>query len=96
MTSRYDENTDKDHVISQSPAGGQAPRGSTVALVVSKGPPLVDVPDTLGMSIDRATTVLQQAGFKVRAFGPGSGTVFTQSPRHGQAPKGSTVTLFYI
>jgi len=96
VTSSYDENTDKDHVISQTPTGGQAPRGSTVALVVSKGPPLVAVPDTLGMSIDRATQVLQQAGFKVRAYGPGGGTVFTQSPRRGMAPKGSTVTLFYI
>ncbi|MGZ4632727.1 MAG: Stk1 family PASTA domain-containing Ser/Thr kinase [Actinomycetes bacterium] len=92
----YDDNVPDGAVISQSPENGQAPKNSVVRLVVSKGPPLVAVPDVLGMPIGRATSVLEKAGFKVNAYGPGGGRVFSQRPRNGQAPKGSGVTLFYI
>ena len=96
VSSVYDENVAKDHVISQLPAGGQAPKGSTVSIVASKGPPLVPLPDVLGKPVGQATRILQDAGFQVRAYGPSSGRVFSQSPRGGKAPKGSTITLFYI
>jgi len=93
---KYDEQVSADDVISQSPKNGQAPRDSVVQLVVSKGPPLVNLPDVVGRSIGDARSILENAGFHVRAFGPGVGSVFRQSPSGGQAPKGSTITLFYL
>jgi eukaryotic-like serine/threonine-protein kinase len=93
---KYNEQVNAGDVISQSPKDGQAPKDSVVQLVVSLGPPLVDVPDVTGHSIGDATAILQSAGFHVRAAGFGNGTVFRQSPSGGQAPKGSTVTVFYL
>jgi beta-lactam-binding protein with PASTA domain/predicted Ser/Thr protein kinase len=93
---KFDNEVAEGDVISQTPKGGTAPKNSAVRLVVSKGPPLVDVPDVEGQSIGEARTILRNAGLNVRAFGPGGGTVFRQSPSSGQAPRGSTVTLFYL
>ena len=93
---RYDDQVAAGDVISQSPKDGQAPRDSAVQLVVSKGPPLVDVPDVVGMSIGDAIARLHSAGFRTSAFGPGFGTVRAQNPRGGQAPKGSTIRLAYL
>jgi serine/threonine-protein kinase len=93
---KYDEQVNAGDVISQSPKDGQAPKDSVVALVVSKGPPLVDVPDVVGLSIGDAIAKLHAAGFQTSAFGPGFGTVRGQNPRGGQAPKGSTVRIVYL
>jgi beta-lactam-binding protein with PASTA domain len=93
---KFDDEVAQGDVISQTPKDGQAPKNSVVALVVSKGPPLVDVPSVLGRSIGEATSILENAGFHVSAYGPSGGRVFSQRPRSGQAPKGSTITLFYI
>jgi beta-lactam-binding protein with PASTA domain len=93
---RYDDQVADGDVISQSPKDGKAPKDSVVALVVSKGPPLVDVPDVVGRAIGDAVATLRAAGFRVTAFGPGFGTVRGQNPRGGQAPKGSTIRLAYI
>jgi beta-lactam-binding protein with PASTA domain len=92
---KYDDQIAAGDVLSQTPPNGQAAKNSVVALIISKGPPPVAVPDVRGRSIGDATSILQTAGFHVRAFGPGFGSVFRQSPSGGQAPKGSTVTLFY-
>jgi serine/threonine-protein kinase len=82
-------------VISVSPAPGTpVPPGSPVTVVVSTGPPMVDVPDTTGESVDDATNQLQALGFQVSVrtlFG--SDTVRGQRPGSGQARKGSTITL---
>jgi serine/threonine-protein kinase len=93
---KYDDQVAADDVISQTPKDGQAPKDSVVSLIVSNGPPLVDVPNVVGRSISEASAVLQNAGFHVRAAGFGGGTVFRQSPSGGQAPRGSTITLFYL
>jgi eukaryotic-like serine/threonine-protein kinase len=86
-------------VISQTPNSGQGKKGDTIALVVSKGPVMVAVPNVRGKSKADATTALTGAGFQVTsksivagglAFGiaygtdPGAGTMVAQ---------GSTVTL---
>ncbi|MDQ1620459.1 MAG: eukaryotic-like serine/threonine-protein kinase [Actinomycetota bacterium] len=92
----FDDTVPAGAVISQTPKDGKAPRDSVVRLVESKGPPLVTVPNVLGKPIGEATSILQRAGFRVSAYGPRSGRVFSQRPREGQAPKGSTITLFYI
>jgi eukaryotic-like serine/threonine-protein kinase len=93
---QYDDQVAAGDVLSQTPKDGQAPKNSVVELVVSKGPPLVAVPDVVGMSIGDALARLHAAGFRTSAFGPGFGTVRGQTPRGGVAPKGSTVRLAYI
>jgi eukaryotic-like serine/threonine-protein kinase len=83
-------------VISQQPAKGKAPKNSDIALVVSKGPPPVPVPEVVGKSLDEARAILTAAGFEVRDFNlpGGPDRVLDQSPNGGgSAPKGSRVTL---
>jgi beta-lactam-binding protein with PASTA domain len=93
---QFDDQVAQGDVISQTPKDGQAPKDSVVELVVSKGPPLVAVPDVVGMSIGDALAQLHAAGFRTSAFGPGFGTVRGQTPRGGTAPKGSTVRIVYL
>jgi serine/threonine-protein kinase len=97
----FSEDVAKGVVISTKPkAGTTAYRGDTVTLVVSKGPPLVTVPDVVGMGEDEARAKLQEAGFKVAVDKPLPFVVFgvnSQNPRGGtQAPKGSTVTITVV
>ena len=83
-------------VISQKPDKGKAPKNSDIALVVSKGPPPVPVPEVVGKSLDEARAILTAAGFEVRDFNlpGGPDRVLDQSPNGGDtAPKGSRVTL---
>ena len=83
-------------VTDQSPSQGTAPRGSVVALVVSKGPDLVTVPKLSGLTTDEAKAQLAALGLnsKVRSI-PGPGIVRDQDPSPGsKVRKGSTVTLF--
>jgi serine/threonine-protein kinase len=83
-------------VISQKPDKGKAPKNSDIALVVSKGPPPVPVPDVVGKHLDEARAILTAAGFEVRDFNlpGGPDQVLDQSPNGGgTAPKGSRVTL---
>ncbi len=98
--------TQQDQNSSQPPGTitGQEPgagllyqRGETVVVNVSTGPPEVNVPDVIGMSVQAATQELQAAGFKaqVQSFGLGdnpNGRVWDYSPV-GQAPRGSTILL---
>ena len=58
---RYDDTVPKDHVISQSPVGNtRVEEGSSVQLVVSKGPPRpVTVPDVVGMTEAAAKSAIE-------------------------------------
>ncbi|HET6794604.1 MAG TPA: PASTA domain-containing protein, partial [Acidimicrobiales bacterium] len=71
--------------------------GSSVTLLISKGAPLVAVPNVVGQDVNSASLALQHAGFQVsttqRADNSQPGTVLSQSPASGQAPQGSTVDL---
>jgi eukaryotic-like serine/threonine-protein kinase len=95
------ESVAKGLVISTDPdAGATTYRGDTVTLVVSKGPPLVAVPNVVGKSEDEARSALEAAGFKVSVNKPLGFVVFgvnSQNPRGGtKAPKGSTVTITVV
>jgi eukaryotic-like serine/threonine-protein kinase len=82
-------------ITRQSPAAGTPiTSNETVTIGVSNGPPQVAVPNVDGMSVDQARAALRQAGFKVQVdrFGPFA-KVFDYSPS-GQAPKGSTITVY--
>ena len=86
------------NVISQSPGPGTVHRGDTINLVVSKGPPLVLVPDVTGKSVDDARQILRAAGFQVQVTHVFpwivGGNVVAQSPNGtSKAPKGSTVNI---
>jgi serine/threonine-protein kinase len=89
---------------SEQPAGtitGQSPRpgtpitpGEVVTIKVSTGPQLVAIPNVDGQEEHQAIATLTAAGFQVNVdrVGPGH-RVFNVSPT-GQAPKGSTITIF--
>jgi len=92
----YSDSVEQGAVISQRPAHGKARKGSTVRLVVSKGPHLYPVPRVTGQPVAQAQQTLTDAGFLVvvRRLPGGPGIVLAQSPPgDSQAPHGSTVTL---
>ena len=95
---KFDEAVPAGTVISQSPEGNRtAGKGSVLKLVVSKGPPLVDVPDVKGKNVAEAQALITAAGLvpSVQQLPGGPGTVLNQNPGGGdRAPKGSTVTLY--
>ncbi|CAN5255651.1 N/A [soil metagenome] len=86
-------------VIRQAPGpnAGQVERGTTVEIVVSKGPDLVEVPDVVGLTRADAEEALSSAGFEVDStcFLCGSGGVVNrQDPAGGTLFKrGSTVSI---
>ncbi|MEU9183555.1 Stk1 family PASTA domain-containing Ser/Thr kinase [Streptomyces sp. NPDC048484] len=96
VTSDYDAG----QVAEQSPdPDRQVAQGGTVKLTVSKGPPLVEVPDVVGDSVDDAKQELEEAGFEVKEDRDlldifGGDEVKSQSTEGGEtAPKGSTITI---
>jgi beta-lactam-binding protein with PASTA domain len=86
-------------VISQEPSSGQAPQGSTVQVVVSKGPKPIPLPDVVGKPADAASSKLQAVGFSVTtttAFSDSvvKGRVISTSPDAGTPTvPGSTIAL---
>ncbi|MGH9034647.1 MAG: Stk1 family PASTA domain-containing Ser/Thr kinase [Acidimicrobiia bacterium] len=90
-----------DTVIRTDPAAGtDAPKGSTVQLVISSGTEQVRVPSVVGLTQSEATAVLQDAGFQVATQDVTTldatkvGRVISQSPSAGtRAGKNSTVTI---
>ena len=88
-------------VISTTPAKGEKVNvGGTVNLVVSKGPPPVEVPYLIDMPRDDAVYLLDSLGFEVvvneSAFTP-LDRVISQDPSSGtMLPYGSTVTITII
>ena len=94
----YSDDVPAGEVVAQSPASGSAPRGSQVALTVSRGPDLVEVPDLRGRTRDEATALLEGAGLEPRALDlpDGSGAVLTQSPAPGTRVRRGSAVTFYV
>ncbi|MFN2643032.1 MAG: PASTA domain-containing protein [Actinomycetota bacterium] len=95
VTQKEDPNVPEGTVISQTPAAGtKAPKGSEIALVVSKGTPLAKVPDLTCMTRKQATDAATAAGFKIRFEGRNKyNIVVDQDPvPNSEAHKGSTIT----
>lgn len=91
----------KGDVIGTDPdAGTKLLKGSSVTLIVSKGPQPIKLPSVKGLTLEAATEKLQSAGFsvvtQVRAFSSSvaTGKVIKMSPRSGskQLPE-ATITL---
>ena len=87
-------------VVSQTPADGTLFKDDTVTIVVSKGPVLVAVPETVGKQRGEAAAALRAAGFKVsfdEFLGGLFGTVRSSDPAAGtMVPKGTTITLLIV
>jgi eukaryotic-like serine/threonine-protein kinase len=92
-----DADIDEGNVISQTPAAGEAHRGDTITLMVSKGPVMKTVPNVRGYTLDRARDVLTKAGFEVRVnrlISFGFDLVVSTNPRAGtKAAEGSIITV---
>jgi serine/threonine-protein kinase len=87
-------------VIDTSPSAGTSVTvGSAVTLIVSSGPPSVQVPDVTSEEVGQAKATLQGRGFNVTTAEEVSttatpGTVLSQDPAGGKSvPTGSTVSL---
>ncbi|HSH60210.1 MAG TPA: PASTA domain-containing protein, partial [Acidimicrobiales bacterium] len=84
-------------VIGSKPASGSdAARDSTVAVIVSKGPDVVPVPNVAGKAVPEAQALLGQAGLTVvNVYGPLNKPVFTTDPAAGATVKrGAGVSLY--
>jgi serine/threonine-protein kinase len=98
---QFSDSVPQGRVISQSPSSGTGFKGDTIALVVSKGPALVQVPSLKGQRVEDATKELEDLGFKVEvAHNPlyvGANYVVGSDPAEGSmAPRGSVVTLSIV
>lgn len=87
-------------VETDPPAGEEVTLPSDIRLTVSLGPPLVELPDLVGMQEERAVEVLDSLGLEVGEvdtafrFGFDQGEVLEQRPEAGEEiPEGSRVHL---
>jgi len=85
VTEAYDASATAGAVANQTPAPGvEVAKGSTVAVVLSKGPEPIAVPNVVGKTKADATALLEGAGLKVKSQNKDDkakkGTVVTQSP----------------
>ena len=90
-------NQPQGNITRQSPAPNTpVSKGQVITVYVSPGPPQVAIPNVDGKGLIVAYRLLRQLGFGVNAqkVGPFGHTVFNYSP-DGQAPKGTTITLYY-
>jgi len=91
------ETVAKGTVIDWTPKGTQ-PKGATITLTVSSGPPVVTIPELTGKSFEEASKALTDLGFSVlkrEDFSdevPEPGKVVSTRPSGGAA-KGSQVTV---
>ncbi len=101
ITQKFSERVKDGFVISVRPAAGTiVDSGSRVALIVSKGPPPVTVPNLVDVPRDRAIATLRGLGLRPKVvegdFSP-LNRVISQTPSAGSSvPKGSTVTIRII
>ncbi|MBA3744165.1 Stk1 family PASTA domain-containing Ser/Thr kinase, partial [Sporichthya sp.] len=101
VTEKYSDTIAKGKIIRTDPAAGTAlRRDAVVTLIVSKGAKPVDLPDVVGKSVEEATAILTDAGFKVvtreqETNEAANGTVLEQSPTGGnrKLPRGTTIDL---
>lgn len=88
-------------VILQTPNTGTGYKGDTIALVVSQGPELVQIPSVRGMRAKDAQKLLEKDGFQVQiqksSLFVGAQIVVRSDPSEGtMAPRGSLVVLTIV
>jgi beta-lactam-binding protein with PASTA domain len=88
-------------VIGESPSGGAlVVRGTAVDLLVSSGPPPVNIPNVVGLTQAAAQSIITNARLtlgavtKISRFAIPAGTVITQNPAAGSsAPQGTPIAI---
>ena len=90
----------KGRAIGTDPAAAtELQPGETVVLTVSLGPEFFASPDFIGMSVDEAKALAEQAGLEVTALpvpGSSGGNIVSQLPPPGTRVRyGSTITVYY-
>lgn len=100
-TDQFDEKVPEGRVISQTPNSGTLFAKDKVQLVVSKGPPLVEVPNVRSKKLADAQKILTEAGFTVKVekapFNLGLNLVAGQNPGAGQKVKpGSQIIVTVV
>jgi serine/threonine-protein kinase len=99
VTYAFDEKVIPGGVISQTPAGGDIPKGAKIELIVSKGSAFVTIPTKgiVGQTQAKATQILKDLGLvvKVKTLGANKAKkVINVSPKEGaKVKRGSTVTI---
>jgi serine/threonine-protein kinase len=82
-------------VISQTPADGtKANKGSEITIVVSNGPPKVEVPNLQCKTRKQANDLLAARGLQVKFVGSDRFVVDQDPPPGTDVPKGSVVTAY--
>ncbi len=94
----YDASVAVGKLVSQDPSAGKAaPKGSSVALVFSKGPEPVVLPAVAGKMEAEARKLLESAGFKVEVESKSDeiekGIVISQEPSTNTAQPDTSVTI---
>lgn len=101
LDEEYDEKVTPGYVIKQEPEGiSKRKEGSEITLVVSKGLEMLQMPDLVGLSFDKAQKTLKEMGYDVGVVtykfvaGKTTESVLEQAPKaKNQTPKGSKVDL---
>ena len=97
---RYSDVVERGDVIDQSPDGGvEIPKGSTVTVVVSRGPEHFELPMLIGMSKADALATLSRLDLDARVIVlPSStgGTVLGQDPRPGTVVRAGQEVVVYV
>ncbi len=99
VSTRYDAKAPKDTVLEVRPAvGARAPEGSSIELVVSRGPAPIAVPQLVGLTLDAARALAGKSKFKINVDQQTSNdmipkdTIVSQStPGGANADPGSTI-----
>lgn len=97
----FDEKTKSGTILSAVPASGvEVSKGTTVSVVVSKGPELYSVPDLVGTPLTDAESELTSIGFKIGEINSkfsetiASNAVIETTPATGSLQKpGTTITV---
>ena len=72
-----------------------SPTGSPTASAPASTPPLVTIPDVVGLTFAKARAALQSDGFTVVGKHTRTGQIVTRTKPAGQAPAGSPITVVY-
>lgn len=98
----YSDSVEEGQIISQTPGDGtSAKAGQTVSVIVSKGKPVVSVPNVIGETSDNATSKMMKVGLEPSGNNTyeysdqiAEGRIITQIPEPGESVrKGATFTL---
>lgn len=98
-TEEFSVDVEEGRVISTVVTKKRVEEGTSIGLVISKGPRSLGVPDVTGMPAAKAKAELQQAGFVVELVDAYSDdvdegfVVSTDPPALTEAPEGSTITV---